>query len=138
MIIPDARLDERFADNPMVVGYPNIVFYAGVPLLTPEGHPLGSLCVIDNRSRTLTDNQLLSLRALARLVSTHFELRKTKAALQTTKAKLDVADQHFLQPLIQSLQDNLDTLNDTTPRPDQKDPITALHQIGNALKSILK
>ena len=137
MIVPDARVDDRFIDNPLIVGYPNIVFYAGVPLVTPEGHPLGSLCVIDNRTRTLTDNQLLSLRALARLVSTHFELRKTREALEATRNRLDTVDER-IQPLVTSLQDNVNILSATNPRPDQLVPLTSLHQVGNSLKRILK
>ncbi len=87
-IVPDARIDERFSDNPSTTGQPPIVFYAGVPLVNPDGLALGSLCVVNNRPRTLTDNQLLSLRALGSLVSTLFELRKTKAELKEAQDKL--------------------------------------------------
>ncbi len=49
MVIPDARLDSRLADNPFVVAEPGIRFYAGTPVLAPNGQPLGTLCVWDSR-----------------------------------------------------------------------------------------
>ena len=90
-IVPDARNDERFADNPLTTGPPTVVFYAGVPLKDTDGFALGSLCVIDKRPRILTENQLLSLKALAKLVSTTFELRRTKLELTQTQDALKVA-----------------------------------------------
>ena len=65
MIVPDAREDRRFADNPVVTGEPRVVFYAGVPVLTSGGHAIGSLCVIDNQPRELTDRQVSALMRLA-------------------------------------------------------------------------
>ena len=74
-IINDARKDDRFSDNPLITGSPNMVFYAGVPLNTSEGFPLGTLCVIDNKSRELNQSQKDSLKLLAKQVVSLLELR---------------------------------------------------------------
>lgn len=78
-IIPDARYDERFHDNPLTVGDPHIVFYAGVPLINKEGYALGALCVIDHRPRELTDMKISALKSLARLAMQYFERRRAEA-----------------------------------------------------------
>jgi PAS domain S-box-containing protein len=72
----DAHVDERFADNPLVLGAPAIRFYAGVPIRTRDGHALGTVCVIDFVPRRLDDEQRWILRALAEQASAQFELRR--------------------------------------------------------------
>ncbi|MDH4383982.1 MAG: PAS domain-containing protein [Caulobacter sp.] len=68
-VVLDAAHDERFHDNPLVTGSPNIRFYAGAPLITPEGHRLGALCVIDTVAReTFTDTEASRLQAIAKSV----------------------------------------------------------------------
>jgi len=76
-IVKDARLDERFMDNPLVTGDPNIVFYAGMPLVTNDGYGLGSLCVIDTKPKELNAEQHRQLNGLSRQVVRLFELRRT-------------------------------------------------------------
>jgi len=64
-VVPDARADCRFADNPLVTGDPNIVFYAGAPIIFGEGVRLGTVCVIDSRPRVVTAADLNILTDLA-------------------------------------------------------------------------
>ena len=81
MVVQDARLDERFANNPLVTGDPHIVFYAGVSLMDDQGMVLGSLCVIDNQVRQLDARQLAALQILARQVINLLALRKANQQL---------------------------------------------------------
>lgn len=94
-IVPDADNDDRFSDNPLTTGAPFVKFYAGIPLLNPEGFPLGSLCVIDNKARSLSDSQLQALRALAHQVVQLLELRKTVAQLHKTQKELERANRNL-------------------------------------------
>lgn len=87
-IVPDALEDKRFASNPLVTSSPHIRFYAGAPLVTPTGYALGTLCIIDRVPRTLDTQQLESLQALGRQVSSQLELRLKLRHLQQTQAQL--------------------------------------------------
>jgi signal transduction histidine kinase len=92
MLVTDASADPRFANNPLVTGDPKIRFYCGVPLRSPEGHGLGTLCVIDRVPRTLDGGQLDSLTRLARVVESVLELRRRlrlveRAAESSTEAQ---------------------------------------------------
>ena len=87
--IQDARLDERFHDNPLVTDDPNVIFYAGVPLISEKGLPLGTLCVIDHKPKELTDGQKRSLASLSKQVMNLLELRKKKAMLERSLEELE-------------------------------------------------
>lgn len=84
LIIPDTRLDHRFADNPVVTDPNGIRFYAGIPLLSSENQVLGTLCVMDHRPRDLSDAQANYLALLADQVMMHLELRRQNLRLQNT------------------------------------------------------
>lgn len=87
LIIPDLTQDDRTRTNTLVTGEPHIRFYAGAPLRTPEGHVLGSLCVIDTvpRPAGLTVDQAQDLRALSRQVVGLMELRVGRARLAASE-----------------------------------------------------
>ena len=78
-IVPDLTEDPRFARNPLVTGEPHLRFYAGAVLKTPEGVPLGALCVLDCMPRDLTEEQASTLTMLARQVMSQLELRRAIA-----------------------------------------------------------
>jgi anti-sigma regulatory factor (Ser/Thr protein kinase) len=96
-IVPDAHDDERFRDNPLVTGGPFVRFYAGAPLMTPEGHTLGTICVIDSVPRTLTSDQREALDALRRQVQAQLELRRNLHELRTALAARDHAEADVLK-----------------------------------------
>lgn len=81
-VVEDARKDIRFHDSPMVTGDPNIVFYAGVPLIDKHGYALGTLCVIDNKTKKLNPFQEKALQTLSHQVLKLIELRKANFKLK--------------------------------------------------------
>ena len=86
-VVPDATLDPRFADNPMVTGGPRIRFYAGVPLRTRDGFNLGTLCAIDSKPREFGSKDIAILEDLARVVIHDLELSQ-QAAVDTLTGTL--------------------------------------------------
>ena len=82
MEVRDSALDRRFAGNPLVTGGPKIRFYAGAPLLSADGAAIGTICVIDQKPRELTELQKKGLAALSRRVVAQFEMRQVMAQLE--------------------------------------------------------
>ena len=88
LIVPDSREDERFSDNPLVTGDPHVIFYAGMPLVSSNGHPLGTLCVIDNVPNSLSVDQIESLKALSQQVVRLMELARSENNMTSEKLQL--------------------------------------------------
>jgi diguanylate cyclase (GGDEF)-like protein len=128
--IPDATLDARFAENPLVTGDPFIRSYLGVPLSTPDGYNIGSLCAIDTKARTFSIDQIAVLQSFAMLVVDELELRRVAQTDQLTGAatrrsfclELEKAIAHFRRTGVPSTLVMLDVdhfklVNDTYGHP---------------------
>jgi len=93
MVVEDATLDPRFANNPLVTGAPNIRFYAGATLTTKEGHNLGTLCVIDDKPRPRpSPSELERLQLLAHIVVDAFELARASRQAREKQHLLEIAE----------------------------------------------
>jgi anti-sigma regulatory factor (Ser/Thr protein kinase) len=109
-VVPDARNNETFRDNPFVAAENGIRFYAGAPLVTPQGFALGTLCVLDRVPRTLTSEQVEALEALRRQAEAQLELRANLFELEQALADRDRAEVAQLT-LIGELRESLDNVN---------------------------
>lgn len=94
MVVKDSRLDDRFHDNPLVTGPANLRFYAGMPLLSPDGHALGALCVIDGQPRDFSDEDCERLRELARMAVDRLELRRLEISTEKARRSFDEFARH--------------------------------------------
>ena len=112
LVVNDAHTDDRFVNNPLVTGDPLIRFYAGAPLLTPSGEALGTLCVIDQDRRTLSESQIEALRALSRQVMAQLELRR--------HVRLHKQNQRVLK----EYQEKLEQLNERLRKQSLTDDVT--------------
>ncbi|SEK66143.1 diguanylate cyclase with GAF sensor [Pseudoxanthomonas sp. GM95] len=120
-VVPDAAADVRFHDNPLVTGELGVRFYAGAPLLTPEGEAMGSLCVLDNAPRELSESQLEALRALSRQVMHLMELRRISASLAE-----QIAERDWYELQLQRYQEELEVQNADLAAQTRTDPLTGL------------
>ncbi|MBU2665999.1 PAS domain S-box protein [Actinoplanes bogorensis] len=88
LVVADARLDERLRDNPAIADY-NAIAYAGIPLHSPDGHVLGSFCVMDTQPRTWTPDNLDVLRDLAEAAESEVALRLVQAEQTISSARMN-------------------------------------------------
>uniref|UniRef100_A0A7S2PT86 Uncharacterized protein n=1 Tax=Leptocylindrus danicus TaxID=163516 RepID=A0A7S2PT86_9STRA len=124
LVVPDATLDPRFMNNPLVVNEPFIRFYAGAPLISPEGHKLGTLCIIDTKSRpdglNLTEKQ--NLREMSAMVMDTMVNRRKERARQTSSKSVEIAcTAHDLLTPLSGVQLSLSLLQDDTDLITQMD-----------------
>jgi len=105
LVVEDATEDERFDDNPLVTEEPHVRFYAGAPMITPDGHVLGTVCALDTEPRAPSERQLEGLDDLAQMAVDQLERRrrqKTKAVDRAGPTELDATR---LNELLASLDD---------------------------------
>jgi PAS domain S-box-containing protein len=106
MVVPNLREDPRFACNPLVAVPDGLRFYAGALLVTPEGFPLGTVCVLDREPRPAgaTERQVRALKALASQTMAQLEIRRSQAAIRDSEARLRFLDRlaEATQPLVEA------------------------------------
>jgi GAF domain-containing protein len=120
LIVPDLRADDRFRELSYVAGEPYCRFYAGMPLINPEGYALGTLCVVDFKPRQMTFAQAEAMRRLSRQVVAQLELRRNllelKAARETLTAEMRKAKDLLLNILPAEIADELEREKRVEPR----------------------
>jgi signal transduction histidine kinase len=89
LVVPNALEDDRFHDNPLVSGETALRFYAGAPLITPDGYKIGTLCAIDSKPRELSEDHKLLLQELAGIVIDEMELRRARQEVLKTNETLE-------------------------------------------------
>jgi two-component system, cell cycle sensor histidine kinase and response regulator CckA len=114
-LVPDTTKDPRFCDNPLVIDEPHFRFYAGVPLISSEGFPIGTVCVLDYKPRVLTDQQTFALNVLSRQVMIQLELRRSLVARSKTDYQLRASELSYRR-LFEAARDGIFILDIDTGR----------------------
>ena len=113
LLVPDLTQDERFAENIFVTGEPNMRFYAGMPLVTPKGHAIGTFCAIDFDKKEISLNQQEAMRRLSNQVVTLLELRRTVIEMDTVIKNRDAVQEELKKEKERSDELLLNILPDT-------------------------
>jgi signal transduction histidine kinase len=138
-IIEDTLKDNRFADNPLVIGNPDIRFYAGAPLVTEDGYSLGTLCVIDQLPRVLNEGQLNALKSLSKHVISLIKLRKRIQEMEVREVELiEKADEtarfahlvsHDLKSPLRAIANLADIISDESEGKMNEDGLNAISML---------
>lgn len=147
-IVENALEDPRFQDNPLVQGPPNIRFYAGVPLRTPDNFLIGTLCVIDSEPRQLSPEHIKLLKDLSCIVIDEMELRMQKRAVEDAAQlanKANLAKSQFLSNMSHELRTPLNAIlgfaqllqMDTHLDSDNQESVNEIHKAGTHLLTII-
>ncbi|MFP4431482.1 MAG: GAF domain-containing sensor histidine kinase [Spirochaetota bacterium] len=136
LVVPDAQADERFSDNPLVTAGPRIRFYAGMPLITPDGYRLGALCAIDSVPRSLTNEQRQALEILSHHVVNLLELRAQRRSfeeLSDLKTRMMAIMAHDLRSPMAAVASAVSLLKDDELSDD--DRVAVMQELGQLLDS---
>ena len=147
-VVPNALKDPRFSDNPLVTSDPKIRFYAGAPLVSPQGHPLGTICVIDRQERQLSSGQKRALEIISKQVVAQFELRKSYRQLQqhiSHRKKIEDELARYQESLEQMVDDRTreldkaqgELINQAMEAGMSQMAAIGLHNIGNAITPLI-
>ena len=127
-IVPNAEEDERFADNPLVVSEPNVIFYAGVPLVTPDGFAIGTLCVIYHKPRNISLERIQYLQTLSIQIISQLEARVNLINLKQNIIHRQIVEKH-LRYKNKELADNLGKLNKSQIQLIQSEKMLSLEEM---------
>ncbi len=128
-MVEDAWLDERFRDHPLVAAEPGLRFYAAQVIRGLRGHPIGTLCVFDNKPRHLKEEQIQQLKDSAHKIEETFAARAAPSPTESSR--------HLARSILASIQCNCDWLTEQLPDIDTREALSDIQGATHALEEIL-